>query len=465
MGRDEARSYDPLDQFLVHRVNRRRLLQAGFGVAAAGLLAPWQRSAGAALLENAAKGPAFSKPPTGLVLQTFPTNLQSSQKIEQIYKKQFGVSANTITVPSDYYSTTETRFLGGKPPFDVLDFDPGFIAKFVQNKWIAPLDGLPGAAKMKKDMYPSALEACSLNGKLYALPQYTNIYAMFYNQEVLSKNGLKPAQTWEEMLSQGQFLKSKGLDAPIVPVWTTKYDLTHATFVSDCISRGMTNQFNKSLDPLWDKNPIALQVLNYWKKLLDLKLVPPDALTIDHHQSSSVMQAGQSAYFWFNSYEIQNLNKKGASPAAGKIRAMLMPGKTHATSTFTSPTFQSHRHDPEQAWPLASFLSGLDKNGKYTGPILRIAVANASLLGYKSASRDPRIAKAWSAFTTKHDLAVFSEQLNKSYGEGPVLNEAWYSDYNDLMTKTLSTFLAGGISAHDALSQTAQQVRKMKKKH
>jgi len=388
----------------------------------------------------------------------------NAQNVLKIYKEQYGVSASAVTVPSDYYSVTETRFLAGKPPFDVLDFDPGFMGKFVKNKWIVDLEGLPGVDKLKQDMYPGALSACSLNGKLYALPLYTNVNAMFYNEDILSKQGLKPAQDWDELYEQAVHMKQNGVPSPVIPTWTTKFNLTRQSFVNDCVSRGMNSQFDSSLNPLWDKDPIALDVVNYWKKLLDAHLVPPDALTIDHHQSSSVMQAGRGAYFWFASYEIQNLNKVGTSAAAGKIRAMLMPGKTHGAITGTSPVFMSTRNNREGVWPLMNFLSGLDKDGKYTGPIQREAIGEALLLGYKPTANDPEIAKAWSAFTTSADLEVFAKQLQLAAGDGDVLNETWYSDYADSMTKTLSKFLAGQISGSEALKTSADQTRQLKAK-
>jgi multiple sugar transport system substrate-binding protein len=398
-----------------------------------------------------------------LAVEVFPTGLQAANQLLGTFKRQYGVSASAATVASDYYTVTETRFLSGKPPFDTLDFDPGYLTKFSSNGWIADLDGLPGVDALKADMYPAARDSLTgPDGKLMGLPQYTNVVSMFYNEKILAKYGLKPAQSWDELVDQGTFLKSKGVPSPIVPVWTTKFDLTNAIFIAECNSRGMTSQFDSQFDPQWDKNPVAKEVLAFWRSLQDKKLVPPDALTIDHHQSSSVMQAGRGAYFWFNSYEQANLNKKGTSAVAGQIRVGLMPGTSHGSSTFTAPTFQSLRHDREYAWQLTSFLSGKDKDGNYIGPIQRSAIANGTLLGYKSTASDPTILKAWSAWTTPEDLATVQKQLELAKGEGLVLNQKWYSTYNDYMTKTLSQYLAKQISADEALSSSAKYVRTLK---
>jgi multiple sugar transport system substrate-binding protein len=398
-----------------------------------------------------------------LTAQVFATGLDAANKVLATFTEQYGRKASAQTIASDYYSVTETRLLGGRPPFDVFDFDPGFLAKFTENGWIAELDGLPNVDQLKEDMYPAALASLtSSDGHLMGLPLYTNVVSMFYNEKILSENGLEPAQDWDEIVEQGTFLKGKGIPTPIVPVWTTKFNLTNAMFIAECISRGMNSQFDDDLNPQWDQDPIARDVLEFWRQLQDERLVPADALTIDHHQSSSVMQAGQGAYFWFNSYEQLNLNKKGTSNVAGQIRVSMMPGSAHGTSTYTAPTYQSTLHDPEDAWPLMSFLSGVDKEGNYTGPIQRCAIANGTLLAYKSTANDPAISEAWSEWCSDTDLGVLADQLPLAQGEGEVLNQTWYATYNDHMAKTLSSYLAGQVSAQEALTSSAEYIRTLK---
>jgi multiple sugar transport system substrate-binding protein len=453
---DKLPRIDPARHGLTgYAMGRRRFLQvAGTGAAATAL---------PAVLAACGSPSAGGGSGSSLGVQVFPTGLEAANKVLKIFKQQYGKSVGAETVSGDYYTVTETRLLGGVPPFDALDFDPGYVTKFASNDWIASLDGLPHVNQLKADMYPDALKSLTApDGKLMGLPQYTNVVSMFYNSAMLARYGLQPAQQWDELVDQGKFLKAKGVRSPVIPVWTTKFDLTNAIFIAECISRGMDSQFDSNLDPLWDQNPVALDVLNFWRQLQDNKLVPPDALTIDHHQSSSVMQAGLGAYFWFNSYEQLNLNKKGTSAVAGQIRVSLMPGATHGSSTFTAPTFQSLRHDREEAWPLTSFMSGLDKNGQYTGPIQRNAIAGGTLLGYKSAAKNPQILKAWSAWTTSADQELISKQLDLAKGEGSVLNAKWYSTYSDYMTKMLSSYLAGEMSAEAALSSSAKYVRTLK---
>lgn len=451
------------------RFSRRKLLGTGTKMLAAtavlgglGELLAACGSSGTAAGASKASGASGGPTTKSLVAQVFPTDLSADNSILGTFKSEYGIPASAITVPTDYFTVTETRFLGGTPPFDCLDFNPGYLKKFIDSGWIIPLDGLPGVAELKKDMFPAALQSLTgPDGKLYGLPYYTNVVTLFYNETILNRYGMKPATSWDDLLSQAAKLKRQGVPAPIAPLWTTDFNIIQQNFVTECITRGMDSQFSSSLDPLWDKNPVALDVLNFWHELQSQQLIPSDATTINHHQDAALMEAGQSVYMWYNNYTLKEINSAKAS-AAGQVRAAVMPGNGKSF-TFTSPTYQSKRSNVAEAWKLTRFQSGTDASGNYTGPIQRVAIPNGTMVGYRSLASNPTIAKAWSAWATPADLALFNSQLDKSVGEGAVLNTSWYSQYVTIMVKALSQFVGGQASAKETLSSSASQVRAIAK--
>ncbi len=469
---------DQLQRLLDHSLSRRDALKASALAGFAGFLAactgsssspsaatsaPEATASGAPAVSPSASAAGGLQPMDGLVFQPFASDLDVSKKALDIYKQQYGVSVEAITIPTDYYATTATRLASGNPPMDSFFQDAGFLAQYVENKWVVDLEGLPGMDEMKGDMLPSALKAVTgADGKIYALPMRINIITMMYNKEILDGNGMKPAADWDELYQQAVDLKKAGVESPIIPVWTTKFALTKHIFVMESISRGMTVQFDDQLNPLWDTDPVAKEVLDFWRRIQDANLVPPDALTVDHHGASAIMQAGKGAYFAFNSYEQKILNTPGNSAIAGKAHTALMPGKQHATSTFSGYTYQTTRNPRDKAWPLTSFAGGRDKNGAYTGPIQITGIGVGQLTGYKTANDDPSIAKAWSDWASPDDLKVLSDQAANAYAEGDVITQTWYSDYNDYMASQLSRYLAREIDADTCLKDTADHVRKLK---
>lgn len=420
-------------------------------------------SSGATSAAGSASGTTQAAGP--VTLQAFPTPASALRQVLPTYTKEYGYTAQVVTVSGNYYTATDTRLASGDPPFDVLQMDPGFTTEYVQKGWVQNIEGLPGLNTLMSDMTPSVLSQMKgPDGKMYTLPYYVGLSTMFYNSEILAKANLKPATDWNELLQQCQYLKSKGLaDPPFVPIWTNNYNLVTGHFEVECLSRGMPGLFDKNLDPLWDKNPIGLDVLNFWGQLQKQGLVPPDAVTMDFLVAAKLMGAGRSAYFYFNSYELKTLNDPKQSAAAGNFRVSLMPGTTHLSENFASVYFLSKRNpNRDVPWTLMRFVGGTDKDGKFKGPN-QISIDLGLFSGYKSNLTDPAVKAAWSKWANSDDLATFSAQLNKSVSIGPVQNAPWYSKYQQYVGTDLQKFLAGQMSASEALSDSANYVRGLAK--
>lgn len=443
------------------RLSRRQLMKLGLSAAAiAGIEAACGTPA-----STSPSGTGALNPIDNLVVQVWPYDLDTTTKALQIYKQQYGKNAQVVTVPGDYYATTATRLAAGNPPMDTFEQDAGFLAQYTKNKWVVDLEGLPGIEQLKGEMLDSVRKSVTgPDGKVYALPNYVNVIVMFYNETILSQHGMQPATDWDQLFDQCVTLKKAGVPSPFIPIWATEFDLTRVNFVNECISRGMTSQFDSNLNPLWDTNPVANDVLVFWRRLQDADLVTPDALTIDHVGSRAVMAAGKGAYLPGNLLQLKGFNDPLKSTIAGHAHLTMMPGKAHASLTFTAVQYQTTRSDRLRAWPLTSFVDGYDKNGKFTGPIQIYAIGGGELLGYKSAISDPTITAAWSSFATQADFAVMKQQSANAYAEGDVLNQTWYSQYNDYTAKQLSRYLARQVDAATVLKDTADYARKLKAK-
>ena len=50
---------------------------------------------------------------------------------------------------------------------------------------------------------PSALKAFTFKGKLMALPYFLDPRAMYYRSDLFDADGLKPPQTWDDVIAAG----------------------------------------------------------------------------------------------------------------------------------------------------------------------------------------------------------------------------------------------------------------------
>jgi multiple sugar transport system substrate-binding protein len=83
------------------------------------------------------------------------------------------------------------------PVYDVIDMDVVWTAEFASNGWILAL--APKDFGYLKGFFPSAVATAYYQGRLYAVPDYTNADLLFYRKDILSKAHQKPPTTWKQL--------------------------------------------------------------------------------------------------------------------------------------------------------------------------------------------------------------------------------------------------------------------------
>ena len=81
--------------------------------------------------------------------------------------------------------------------YDVIDMDVVWTAEFASNGWIIPL---PVNKFPLGDFFPSAVATARYQGRLYAVPDYTNADLLYYRKDILAKAHVKqPPTTWAQL--------------------------------------------------------------------------------------------------------------------------------------------------------------------------------------------------------------------------------------------------------------------------
>jgi multiple sugar transport system substrate-binding protein len=102
-----------------------------------------------------------------------------------------------------------TAFSGGKGP-DVVVLNPDQIPQYVKNGSLSPVDKVVEPAK--SNFLPGALNALTVDGKVYAAPIYHTVTTTIYNKSLLDKAGITtPPQTWDEIKAAAPKLKAAGV--------------------------------------------------------------------------------------------------------------------------------------------------------------------------------------------------------------------------------------------------------------
>jgi len=122
-----------------------------------------------------------------------------------------GATLEIVEIPqAQYFSTTSADFLTSQNSYDVLNIGAWFLADYVTNDWIQPIepffsqDGFP--AWERDSVFPSLANLMKWNGQWYGALNDGDAQMLYYRKDILTD----PA--W-----QAQFKAETGMDMPVPP--------------------------------------------------------------------------------------------------------------------------------------------------------------------------------------------------------------------------------------------------------
>ncbi len=192
------------------RLDRRGFLGIAGGVAGAGLLAACGDNTGRQSSSGATG--AGGKPSLSQWYHAY--GEAGTQQAVEGYAKAYPDA--TVTVqwnPGGYDQKIASALLTDGGP-DVFENGGGPTIDMIQGNQVADLSGILGSAA--SDFTPSLIRRMTYKGKLYAVPQVTDMQLLIYRKSLLDKAGVKPPTTVDELIAAAKSLttdKVKGLFA------------------------------------------------------------------------------------------------------------------------------------------------------------------------------------------------------------------------------------------------------------
>jgi multiple sugar transport system substrate-binding protein len=186
-------------------INRRRFLALGGGFAAMAVA-----GCGSNTGRSDTSGGSGSKPALSQWYHQY--GEAGTQQAVERYAKEYPDA--TVTVqwsPGDYDKKAASALLTDGGP-DVFEYGNGPSIDMIKGGQVVDLTDLLGDAKA--DFTPSLIQRMSYQGKLYAIPQVTDMQLLVYRKSLLSAAGVQPPTTVDELLAAAKKLttdKVKGL--------------------------------------------------------------------------------------------------------------------------------------------------------------------------------------------------------------------------------------------------------------
>src|ERR687887_21781 len=124
---------------------------------------------------------------------------QLDQALSEQFNKDTGIEVRVIPRPKDSsesYAAYQRMFQSQSSDVDVLMLDVIWPGAFAQH-----LEDLgPKLGSVAKEHIESIVQNNTVNGKLVAIPWYTDFGLLYYRKDLLEKYGFnKPPETWDEL--------------------------------------------------------------------------------------------------------------------------------------------------------------------------------------------------------------------------------------------------------------------------
>ena len=206
--------------------------------------------------------------------------------------------------------------------YDVIDMDVIWTAEFASNGWIIPL---PESQFPLGDFLEPAVDTAMYQGRLYAVPDYSNADVLYYRKDILAKAGKQPPKTWGQLQHLAETVAPEyGLDG---------YAGTFAPY------EGLTVNFAEAvqsaggsiLSPEGTKVTVdsaqALQGLEFLVNGFQQGWIPRVTLTYEEESAQHAFEAGKFLFLdnWPDVYGALSVPGPG-NQVYGKFGVAALPG-------------------------------------------------------------------------------------------------------------------------------------------
>ncbi|MCA8879288.1 MAG: ABC transporter substrate-binding protein [Rhodobacteraceae bacterium] len=371
----------------------------------------------------------------------------ATERFKEIVKSWEEATGNTVTfVPmpastSDQFAQYRLWLAAGNPDIDLYQTDviwaPQLAEQFVDMSDVA--------SDIVDASFPAIIESQTVDGRLVALPLYTDAPALYYRKDLLEKYGAAVPKTWEELtetaklIQDGERADGKGDFWGFVWQGNAYEGLTCDAL--EWVKSFGGGQIVETDGTISINNPqavAALELATGWVGTIS----PPGVLAYQEEESRGVWQTGNAAFMrnWPYAYALGNADE---SPIKGEFDVTPLPsGGDNDSSAATlggwNVAVSKYSQHKDAAISLALYLAGPDAQKER-------AIKDAQLPTIVALYDDPDIAAAQPIVPRWKEVFMNAVPRPSAPTKG---------DYNEVSSKFWSAVhetLSGNGSAADNL--------------
>ena len=291
---------------------------------------------------------------------------------------------------------------GGNPGLDVLMLDVIWVPEFTRAGWLLDLTSFLAPSELAPH-FPAAVEAATQSGRVWALPWFMNVGLLYYRRDLLDKYGLRPPETYTDLVRQVERIKSGEQDPRLDGfLWQGKQYEGMVVNVLEGFWANGTRVLGES-GTVFPEPDRAEEALAFLRALIETGVSPSWVTAADEELTRRSFQDGR-AIFLRNWPYAMDLFEQPGSAVRGQVGVASLPRHVHGARGVGSTggahlgVYRGTRH-PKAAAELVRFLAG--------EPAERVMAAGAALSPSRMALyHDPDLLRGHPSFPAIYSLAM-----------------------------------------------------------
>jgi trehalose/maltose transport system substrate-binding protein len=293
-------------------------------------------------------------------------DIELMRELVKPWEEATGNTVNVVPMPAsttDQFAQYRLWLAAGSTDIDVYQVDVIWAPQIADHF----LDLTEAAADVIGDHFPSIIESQTVDGKLVALPLFTDAPALYYRRDLLEKHGAEVPATWEELTETAAMVMEAERAAGNPDIWGFVWQgnayegLTcNALEWIKSFGGGQIIEPDGTISVNNEKAIEALTLAQSWVGTIS----PPGVLAYQEEESRGVWQTGNSVFMrnWPYAYGLGNGDD---SPIRGMFGVAPLPtggGNDTSAATLGGWNLAVSRYSPnaEAAIDLVKFLTSTE---------------------------------------------------------------------------------------------------------
>ncbi len=283
------------------------------------------------------------------------------------FEAETGNKVTVVPMPSsttDQFGQYKLWLAAGNSDIDVYQTDVIWAPQLADQF----LDLTDAAKDVVANHFPSIIESQTVNGKLVALPAFTDAPALYYRKDLLEKYGKTPPKTWAELAATAKEIQDaeRAAGNPDMQGFVFQGN-AYEGLTCDALEWVMSNGGGQIVEPDGtisinnEKAAAAIDMVKGWVGTIS----PAGVLAYQEEESRGVWQLGNAVFMrnWPYAYQLGNGDD---SAVKGKFDVVPLPmgdaegARSAATLGGWNVAVSKYSKAPDEAIKLALFLSSTE---------------------------------------------------------------------------------------------------------